>query len=135
MADEKNIKVIAKIINQTKEGKIAWEYLDKKAEIYQGMRWTTTRTQFDSFLGLKEKECIDFNRENSFYTKISGTYIVLKSYDNNPVDLYIIPYTFKKVIKMSSSNYGEHITRLFNLVNSQFPDAKDFIDDFLDSEV
>ena len=134
MADERNVKVIEKIITQTKEHKISWDYLDTKPEIYQGMDWVRTKTQLDAFLGTKEKEYCDFNRENSFYARVNDTYIVVKSKNNNPSDLYFIPYTFKKVVKMGAGEYGEYITRLLNLIHSQFPDAKDFINDFLSDE-
>ena len=39
--------------------------------------------------------------------------------------------TYKKVVEFSPDEYGEYITRLLNLVQSQFPSADAFIDDFL----
>ena len=131
MSNEKNIKVIEKIIDQTKKHQIKWDYLDNKPEIYQGMEWIRTKTQFDAFLGTKEKEYLAFDRENSFYTCLKNTYIVIKSPINSPASLYIVPETFKKVVVMPAGEYGEYVTYLLNLVHSQFPDARDFIDDFL----
>ena len=39
--------------------------------------------------------------------------------------------TYKKEVEFSPDEYGEYITRLLNLVQSQFPSADAFIDDFL----
>lgn len=134
MAEQTYINFIEEIIERTKAHSISWDYLDKKIDLYQGMDWTRTKTQIDIFYGTKESEYVDFNVENSFYAKIDNTYIVLKVRNNNPADLFVIPYTFKKVVKMSADEYGEYITRLMNIVQSQFPDAKDFISNFLHNE-
>ena len=50
---------------------------------------------------------------------------------NQPASLFIVPETYKKVVEFSPDEYGEYITRLLNLVQSQFPSADAFIDDFL----
>lgn len=52
---------------------------------------------------------------------------MLKFFGKNEVILE----TYKKVVEFSPDEYGEYITRLLNLVQSQFPSADAFIDDFL----
>lgn len=80
------------------------------------MRWT-------DFMGGP-----DFNTENSFCAVVESYYIVLLSRKNTPSDLYVIPKTYKNVRVLNASEYGEHITRLYNLVRGRFPDAESFID-------
>lgn len=131
MAEQKYIDFINKIIEKTKTCNISWNYLDKNEELYQGMDWMTTKTKFDAFLGLKEKDYINFDPENSFFAKVGSVCLVLLVRHNTPANMYIVPYTYKKVVKLPADEYGEYITRLINLVNSQFPNADDFIDSFL----
>ena len=75
------------------------------------------------------------HEENSFYAKINETYVVLRVRRANlPADLYVVPYTYKRVVKMAADEYGEYITRLMNLVQNEFPDGKSFIDKLLAEE-
>ena len=89
MVDNRYIDFLNKLINETKERKIDWKYLDSNKPLYEGMNWTTTSTDF------------------------------------------IVPGTYKKIVELAPEDYGEYITRLLNLVQSQFPSADAFIDDFL----
>ena len=125
------IAFIEQIIEMTKNNSLTWDYLDSHTKLYQGMKWTQSRTQFDVFLGSKEVERPNFDDENSFYTKIDNTYIVLYARDKSPANLYVVPYTYKNVVIMTADMYGEYITRLMNIVQSKFPSAKSFIDSFL----
>ena len=50
---------------------------------------------------------------------------------NQPAVLYVVPNTYKKIVKLSPDEYGELITRLLNLVESQFPNAEDFIEEYI----
>lgn len=126
------IDFIEQIIEMTKNNSLTWDYLDNQTKLYQGMNWTQPRTQFDVLLGSKEIDRPDFDDENSFYTKIDNTYIVLYVRNKNPANLYVVPYTYKNVVILTADMYGEYITRLMNIVQSKFPSAKSFIDDFLD---
>lgn len=83
------------------------------------------------FVGEKEKLKPNFNTEDSFYANKNGTNIVIYVSTNQPASLFIVPETYKKVVEFSPDEYGEYITRLLNLVQSQFPSADAFIDDFL----
>ena len=47
------------------------------------------------------------------------------------MDVYVVPSTFKNTVYLSAEIYGDIITRLLNLVQSQFPDGEVFIDKFL----
>lgn len=133
MAEKKYIEFLNKLIDDTKERKIEWKYLDKNKILYEGMNWTKVSSVLDLFSGEKEKTYADFNVEDSFYTTVNETYIVIYVYGTQPATLYVIPRTFKKVVILSPDLYGEFITRLLNLVQSQFPSGEAFIDSFLKS--
>lgn len=134
MAEKKYIDFLNKLIDDTKERKIEWKYLDKNKTLYEGMNWTKVSSVLGLFSGEKEKTYADFNVEDSFYTIVNETYIVIYVYGTQPATLYVIPSTFKKVVILSPDLYGEFITRLLNLVQSQFPSGDAFIDSFLKSE-
>ena len=131
MADNRYVDFLNKLINETKEKKINWKYLDSNKSLYEGMNWTYTSTEYSLFVGEKEKLKPNFNTEDSFYANKNGTYIVIYVSTNQPASLFIVPETYKKVVEFSPDEYGEYITRLLNLVQSQFPSADAFIDDFL----
>lgn len=133
MAEKKYIEFLNKLIDDTKERKIDWKYLDKNKTLYEGMNWTKVSSVLGLFSGEKEKTYADFNVEDSFYTIVNETYIVIYVYGTQPATLYVIPGTFKKVVMLSPDLYGEFITRLLNLVQSQFPSGDAFIDSFLKS--
>ncbi len=134
MADNLYVDFLNKLINETnetKEKKINWKYLDSNKSLYEGMNWTYTSTEYSLFVGEKEKLKPNFNTEDSFYANKNGTNIVIYVSTNQPASLFIVPETYKKVVEFSPDEYGEYITRLLNLVQSQFPSADAFIDDFL----
>lgn len=133
MAEKKYIEFLNKLIDDTKERKIEWKYLDKNKALYEGMNWTKASNLLSIFAGEKDTVCADFNVEDSFYTIANETYIVIYVYGTQPATLYVIPKTFKKVVILSPDLYGEFITRLLNLVQSQFPSGDAFIDSFLKS--
>lgn len=133
MAEKKYIEFLNKLIDDTKERKIEWKYLDKNKILYEGMNWTKVSSVLGLFSGEKEKTYADFNVEDSFYTTVNETYIVIYVYGTQLATLYVIPRTFKKVVILSPDLYGEFITRLLNLVQSQFPSGEAFIDSFLKS--
>lgn len=132
MADQRYIEFIEIIIERTKSKQLNWYYLDSNEELYTGMGWTKTITEYGVFpFNNKEKIVTDFNQEDSFYTRLGEMYITLYVWRDQPAKLFIVPNTYKKVITLTPDEYGEYITRLLNLVQSQFPNAEIFIDDFL----
>lgn len=118
------------LIQKTKAHDIDWRYLDENHSLYEGMHWTNCKTEF-SLLGSKERVYPDFDTEDSFYTRQGDMYIVLYTVYNQPTNLYVVPNTYKKVVRMDAGEYGDLITRLLNLVISQFPNAEDFISKFV----
>lgn len=134
MADQRYVDFLNKLIYGTKNKQIHWKYLDTNKELYIGMEWTKTSNEYSLFSGNKEKIIPNFNREDSFYTREKGTFIVIYVLGNQPARLYVVPETYKKIITLTPDEYGEHITRLLNLVQSQFPSADAFIDDFLNNK-
>ncbi len=99
MSNVKYVEFLEKVIIDTKERKLRWQYLDGNEELYLGMNWTKTRTKFTTFAKAEEYEVVDFDIENSFYAKKDNTFIVLISRNNNPASLFVVPYTYKKVLK------------------------------------
>ena len=100
MDNERYVFLLKKIIEDTKENKVVWHYLDSNHSLYEGMNWTKTKTEF-GFFPAKEKVYPNFDVENSFYTLIRDTYIVLLVYSNQPAILYVVPKTYKKVVTLS----------------------------------
>lgn len=130
MDKDRYVSLLKKIIEDTKEMKIIWHYLDSNVSLYEGMNWTKTKTEVGLF-SAKEHVYPNFDTENSFYTSIMDTYIVLLVHSNQPAILYVVPKTYKKVVTLSPDEYGELITRLLNLVESQFPNGEHFIEEYV----
>ena len=131
MADQRYVSFIEALIQQTKGKKLNWRYLDREETLCEEMGWVKTTSLFAPISGVKSAPTHNFDTENSFYVNVSGTYVVLYVWNNQPARLYVIPSTFKKVATLTPEEYGEHITRLLNLVQSLFPSAEAFIDTFL----
>ena len=51
MADNRYVDFLNKLINETKEKKINWKYLDSNKSLYEGMNWTYTSTEYSLFVG------------------------------------------------------------------------------------
>lgn len=133
MADKKYNVFLEKLIKQTKENKIEWKYLDSNKSLCESMCWIEEIfPSVEIFSGNKEYS-FNFNAENSFYCEVKGTYIALYVAKNNPAELLVIPPTFKSIVQLTPDEYGENITRLLNLVKSQFPSGDAFIDDFINN--
>ena len=131
MADQRYVDFIEEIIQHTKDNKLHWRYLDKEKGLYEGMGWTKSSSLYGLLGGAGGTISPDFNTEDSFYANIGEMYIVIYVWGSQPAKLYIVPNTYKKVTTLTPDEYGEHITRLLNLVQSQFPSAEAFIDKFL----
>lgn len=131
MAEQRYITFLESIIQQTKEKKLKWWYLDQSTGLYEGMGWVRAKATYGVFSGGREELVPDFNTEDSFYTSIGNMFIVLYVYGSQPAKLHVVPNTYKKVTTLTPDEYGEHITRLLNIVQSQFPSAEAFIDKFL----
>ena len=134
MVDQRYIDFIEKIISKTKEKNLNWRYLDSNKELYENMGWTNSRSEYDILMREKIFLIPKFNTDDSFYTNINNMYVVIYVWENQPAKLYIVPPTYKKVTTLPPDEYGEYITRLLNLVQSQFPNAEAFIDNFLNEE-
>ena len=123
MADRKIILFIDALIAKTKNKEMIWSFLDENKALYERMGWC----EYD-FIG---NSILSFDVESSFYTKAKdGTYVVLYVADNAPATLYVIPRTFRMIRCLEAVDYGRSITRLFNIVQSQFPSADKFISEF-----
>ena len=136
MADNYYVKFLDVLINETKQNKIKWEYLDKYKALIKSMEWCTT--SFMSAMTNTDPEP-KFNTEDSFCVKLENTentyYIVIYVCENNPATLYVIPPTLRKIVHLTADEYGDQITRLLNLVQSQFPNADQFIKDFINERI
>lgn len=130
MVNSRYMSFLRKILQETKENKIKWYYLDSNIHLCEEMQWTDKKT----FANLCQERALYFNNEDSFYTELDETYIVIFVEDNNPAIVYVIPNTFKKIIVLDADEYGELNTRLLNLVQSQFPNADAFITNFINQD-
>lgn len=134
MVEKKYVIFINKIIRLTKSNEIEWKYLDSNTHLCEEMKWcdrkNPIKTIQENLTGSGEREFY-FDDENSFYTKIDEIFLVLFVQDSEPASLMIIPNTYKKVVTLSPSDFGENITRLLNIVQNKFPSGEAFVDDFL----
>lgn len=130
MVEDRNKNFIARIIQQTRDDKLKWDYLDRNQILYQGMGWVTKKVDF-GFFSSKETLTPNFNVEDSFYARIQDMNLVIYVRGDQPAQLLVIPNTLKKIITLTPDEYGDYITQLLNLVQSKFPDASTFIDKFL----
>ena len=135
------IRFIKKLINQTKEKQIKWEYLDQNRQLCTSMNWVECTTipktipkTIPEMLSGRIEHTYVFDVERSFYCTMNETNIVLYVMNGNPASIFVIPPTFKKIVVLSPDEYGDYITRLLNLVESQFLSADMFINDFLKDE-
>lgn len=134
MAEKRYIKFIEKLIEETKKTNLKWDYLDSNKPLCYSMNWAggNVLTTMAVALSGNTDTVFRFDKENSFCCKIRDNYVVLFVEDSNPATLYVIPPTFRSIVQLTPDEYGEYVTRLFNLVQSQFPSADAFIDSFLE---
>lgn len=130
MADDRYANFLMKVFELTKSCNLSWKYLDSNTTLCDGMKWRETYSGVSAFL-LNNDVRFDFNTDRSFYCKSDDTYIVLLVRGTQPANVYIVPSTYKCTVYLSAEIYGDIITRLLNLVQSQFPDGEVFIDKFL----
>ena len=131
MANSKYVSFIEEIITQTKDGTLKWRYLDTNDPLCSHMGWKKSPLlQVGNLLSYSHDDYI-FNTEDSFFTQIGETYLVLYVCDDNPASMYAVPQTYKKIVVFEPDVYGKYITRLLNLVLSQFPSGEQFIDNYL----
>lgn len=131
MAEKKYLDFIRKIIQQTKENVLQWDYLDTNKPLYEGMGWVNKKINYNLFSSNTETISPNFDVEDSFFTRIDGMSVVLFVRQEELAKLYVVPNTYRKVVILTPDEYGEYITQLFNIVQSKFPNAELFIDEFL----
>ena len=129
MANSKYVSFLEEIIAQTKDGTLKWSYLDTNDVLCSNMGWKRSPL-IQSLLPYSHDDHI-FNTDDSFFTQIGETYLVLYVCDDNPASMYVVPQTYKKIVVFEPDVYGKYITRLLNLVLSQFPSGEQFIDNYL----
>lgn len=110
------IKFIEELLVKTKVGELEWNYLDHNNRLCIRMGWTDV---------LHSPE---FDVEDSYYAELDNYFVVLYTPIGEPIRLYVIPSTFRKIVGLDASDYGEYITRLLNEVRRTFPDANNFIE-------
>lgn len=132
MVENSYVKFLDLLIMETKLNKIGWSYLDTNKNLIKNMGWCTTSVISQMFAG--EAEPI-FNTEDSFFAQSGDTAIVIYVKGDNPASLYVIPSTYKKIVHLGADEYGGQITRLLNLVQSKFPNADQFISDFIHDRI
>lgn len=131
MAEKKYLDFIRKIIQQTKENVLQWDYLDTNKPLYEGMGWVNKKINYNFLSPSTETILPNFDVEDSFFTRIDGMSVVLFVQHGELAKLYVVPNTYRKVVILTPDEYGEYITQLFNVVQSKFPNAESFIDEFL----
>lgn len=122
---------LRRLIEKSKAQQIKWRYLDSNVELCRGIKLyqeplsSMTTTSSGKFcFNVENSYYVGFPKENMFVALIVKT-------DLSDAALYIIPNTFKNVLVLSFSDYGDLITRLANIIKSQLPNPEDFIDYYL----
>lgn len=130
MAEQNKYKdFIEYLIRQTNANKIRWKYLEDNEDLATRMSWNSNNER-----GWEISENY-FSDERSFFCEIDGMNIALITpKDGIGPSLYVIPYTFKNIVKLDFDNYGSLLTRLMNMVMARFPNADRFITDILQRE-
>ena len=131
IADDRYTHFLKKVFEMTKSCALSWSYLDHNKALCEGMKWSTTYSGIGAIFSNHDVS-FDFNTDSSFCCKSGDTYIVLLVHGTQPANIYVVPNTFKNVVYLSAEAYGDIITRLLNLVQSQFPDGEVFINKFLE---
>lgn len=131
MAETLYMRFLNRLIAKTKSGEITWQYLDSNKALCQKMGWKSNEEPDPIGRIFAGEEIAEFNADNSFYTEVSDTNIVIYEQKNDPASLYVIPPTFRKILCLNAEEYGEYITRLLNVVQRNFPNPDQFIVDFL----
>lgn len=134
MSDAKYIRFISEILKRTKEKRLEWRYLDTNQALYEGMGWVNKKIEYGFFTPNKVVVSPDFNDEDSFFARIDNVFVVIYVKQNQPAKLFVVPETYKKVVVLTPNEYGEYITQLLNLVQSQFPDGESFIDGIINTD-
>lgn len=122
---------LRQLIEKSKARQIKWRYLDSNVELCRGIKLyqeplsSKTLTSSGKFcFNVESSYYVGFPKENMFVALIVKT-------DLSDVALHIIPNTFKNVLVLSFSDYGDLITRLANIIKLQLPNPEDFIDSYL----
>jgi len=132
--DDRYITFIVKLCQLTKDRKINWGYLEYEKSLCSKMDWKVDNMD-NLFSALDDSPYTKhFNGDDSFVSQIDETYVALIVGSNEILPtLYVIPSTYRKYKYFEPDDYGEHITRLHNLVKKQFPSADAFIDNLINN--
>lgn len=114
---------ILELINRTKLKKIEWKYLDDNAELESKLKYSKANLPGS------------YDTDQSFYFSEGNSYVVLFTTNGKYVNtiLLVVPSTFRQIKLISDDEYTANLTRLLENVKRCFPNAEDFIDEFLES--
>ena len=117
------MKIINKLIQETKENKLKWAYLPVDNKL--------SSVCFELVYG-------DLNYNSSFVLKVNNGYFALCDTVDTDIYLIIVPSLDSKDIQCINENeagnlmYQQELLRLQNLVKKQFPNVEDFLQEFMD---
>lgn len=118
------------LIEKSKQQQIRWKYLDSNIDLCRGMHLyqealiNKIYSNMDKFyFDVERSYYVEFPKENMFIALIVKT-------GSAESELHIIPNTFKNVLVLGFSDYGDSLTRLANIIKRQFPNPEDFIASF-----
>lgn len=131
MAEMQYVRFLDKLIHKTKYDEIEWEYLDSNEYLCKKMKWYASASRELIPKVIFDTEVTYYNPEDSFCAEIDETTIVIFAQQEELVSFYVIPPTFRKILRLSADEYGDYITRLLNVVQSKFPSSDQFVIDFL----
>ena len=131
MAEMQYVRFLDKLIYKRKLDEIGWDYLDSNEYLCQKMKWYASARGELIPKKLFDSGATYYNPEDSFCAEIDETTIVIFAQQEELVSFYVIPPTFRKILRLGADEYGDYITRLLNVVQSKFPSSDQFVIDFL----
>ena len=120
------------LIKKSKEQQIKWKCLDSNMELCRGIHLCRESLADKLYQNVPS---FYFDTENSYYAEFPKenmfVALIVKSNSDGPATiLQVIPNTFKNDLVLGFSDYGDLLTRLSNIIKSQFPNPDDFIASF-----
>lgn len=125
---------VIKLIELTKEKKIAWKYLDGESKLNSALNLSAMpKNSIPAIFGTMDIK-IYYNPANSFCVKINGNYVVLLANSNDMViseglQLLLVPGTYKDIDVYEDDK--ELLVHLLMVIKSMFPNASNIVDDVL----
>lgn len=123
------LQFIKSLTERTLKNQISWQYLDSedKHQLAYNLE-LVYRDPYNDYVSY------NFNTDESFsFTsdEQNMNIVLYTSEDDNALNLIIVPFTFKHILKIDGSEYLSALVELLNAIKRQFPNPYDFMENFI----